>query len=125
MGAPFHFVEKVQIIRKNPFIYEGLAEGKERLFLIIDPFEQDGLVEKRDAELSYALQGGDYVLIELSCVVAVDDEDNLLRVRLKEGQEAAVDPLGDADGKAGMKPDPLDMRTGGERSEKRLHRLIR
>ncbi len=59
-------------------------------------------------------EGSGDVFVELFGVVEVDDEDDLLAAIFEYLEKRDVDPFGDADGEAGVEPDPFDVGYGVE-----------
>ena len=50
MGRTGHSIEGMEIVRQHSRLQQRLREGQLRFFIVIDPFQQYGLIQQRDSE---------------------------------------------------------------------------
>lgn len=117
-------IEAMEVVGDDSVVDEGRGEGEERVFVVIDAFEENRLVEDGDAQHEDFFQGGGDIGIEFAGVVDVDDEKDLFGGGGQQFEERGVDALGDADGEAGVEADPFEVGNGVEGLKKVGERAI-
>jgi hypothetical protein len=119
MGRAGHAVEQVQVVREHAGGEQRLAQLRQDPRIVVDASQQHRLIQQRAAGRSQPGQRSANAIVDLVCVIGVDDDDLLQSNGGPELDESRVDPLGQHDRQAGVQPHAAQVADGLQVVEQR------